>query len=162
MELLNKSRKTGSILIELLMALALLALILPVIIDGLITTRQGLPQQEQQQQALSLIKETNESLRIIREKSWSAISINGTYYPQIDGNNWVLVNGIQTIGDFNRRVVISDVYRDIDGNISPTGTVDPSVKKATIIVNWTQPKTSSVEKYKNLFKPSKVLANSSI
>lgn len=145
MELLNKSRKTGSILIELLMALALLALILPVIIDGLITTRQGLPQQEQQQLALSLIKETNESLRIIREKSWSAISINGTYYPQIDGNNWVLVNGIQTIGDFNRRVVISDVYRDIDGNISPTGTVDPSVKKATIIVNWTQPKTSSVE-----------------
>lgn len=157
MALSNQFNKTGSILIELLVALALLALILPVIIDGLITTRQGLPQQEQQQQALALIKETTESLRIIREKGWSAISTNGTYYPQIDGNNWVLVDGVQTIGDFNRRVVISDVYRDIDGNISPSGTVDPSVKKASVIVNWTQPKTSSVE---SIYYLSRYLENS--
>lgn len=145
MELSNQISKTGSILVELLMALALLALILPAIIDGLITSRQGLPQQEQQQNALVLLKETSESLRVIREKSWSGISVNGTYYPQIDGDTWVLANGVQTVGDFNRRVIISDVYRDSDGNISQTGNIDPSIKKATIIVNWTQPKTSSIE-----------------
>lgn len=144
MELSNQFYKSGSILVELLIALALIALVIPTIIDGLITSRQGLPQQEQQQKALVLLKETQESLRIIREKGWLGFSVNGTYYPQIEGDSWILTNGVQTVGDFNRKVIIGDVYRDFDGNISQAGEIDPSIKKVTIMVSWTQPKNSLV------------------
>lgn len=138
------SLNKGSVLIEIIIATALMALIAPTIINGLITTRQGEPKQDSRQTALTILKETQESLRIIREKSWSSFSTNGIYYPKIDANTWTLLSGTETIGNFTRSIVISDVFRDISGNINVSGTIDPSTKKITIDVNWLLPSVGNI------------------
>ena len=144
MESSNQSYKSASILIEIIIAIALMALIAPNIINGLITSRQGEPQQSQQLSALGLLKETQESLRIIREKGWSVFSTNGVFHPQISAGTWGLVSGPDTIGDFVRSITISDVYRDSSGNIGNTGTPDPSTKQASVSVSWTIPQSTTV------------------
>lgn len=140
----NQYSKSGSVLVEIIIALALMAAVAPTIIDGLITSRQGEPQQDQYQSALTLLKETQESLRIIREKGWSGFSTNGTFHPGVTASTWTLLSGTQTIGDFTRNIVISDVYRDLTGNIVPTGTLDPSTKKAIINLGWQTPSAGSL------------------
>ncbi|MFA5828818.1 MAG: hypothetical protein WC841_05695 [Candidatus Shapirobacteria bacterium] len=144
MALSNQFSKSGSVLVEIIIAIALMAYIAPAIIDGLITTRQGEPQQNQRLTALALIKETQESLRVIREKGWSAFAVNGTFHPQISAGSWTLLSGTETVGDFSRSITISDVYRDTFGNIGSSGIVDSSTKKVLTTINWTEPIASSV------------------
>ena len=141
---LNPFYKSGSVLVEIIIAIALMAVIAPTIVDGLITTRQGEPQQNQHVSALALLKETQESLRLVREKGWNNISTNGTFHPHLSGNTWTLLSGTETIGDYSRSLVISDVYRDTLGNIGSSGTVDPSTKKATLNIDWQIPRSSNV------------------
>ena len=147
MALLNKllRNKTGSILVEVVVAVGLTAVLIPSIINGLITSYQGEPQQAQRLKALALAKESYETIRIVREAGWDAFAINGTYHLVRSGQSWELASGIENIDGFNRSVVIEDAYRDSEGNMAESGTMDPSVKKVTITVGWTTPLTSQVE-----------------
>lgn len=142
---LTKS-SAGSLLVEIILGLALMALIAPTLINGLITTRQGEPQQQQRLQAIALLKQTRESLRIIREKGWDTFSVDGIFHPQISGSTWNLLAGTDIVGDFTRSVAVSSVYRNEFGNISNIGLtqLDPSTKKIDILISWTIPFTSSI------------------
>lgn len=144
MALSNQFYKSGSVLVEILLALALTAIITPAIINGLITSRQGEPQQDQRQTALSLLKETQDSLRLIREKGWSTFSVNGVFHPQISAGSWSLLSGTEITGDFYRSIIIGDVYRDLSGNIGTSGTLDSSTKKVTINIGWSEPYLSDI------------------
>ncbi|MFA5025493.1 MAG: hypothetical protein WC503_03240 [Candidatus Shapirobacteria bacterium] len=141
----NQFYKSASVLVEILIAMALMAIITPAIINGLITSRQGEPQQNQRQSALALLKETQESLRIIREKGWSTFSTNGIYHPQINSGSWTLISGTETTGDFTRSIIISDVYRDTSGNIGTSGFLDSSTKKVVINISWQEPYASTLD-----------------
>lgn len=141
----NQFYKSASVLVEIIVALALMAIITPAIINGLITTRQGEPQQNQRQSALALLKETQESLRIIREKGWSSFSTNGVFHPVISASSWSLVSGSETTSDFSRSITISDVYRDSSGNIGTSGLLDPSTKKIEINISWQEPYASTLD-----------------
>ena len=141
---LNQFYKSGSVLVEILIALALTAIITPAIINGLITSRQGEPQQDQRQTALTLLKETQDSLRLIREKGWSTFSTNGIYHPQISAGTWSLISGTEVTDGFYRSITIGDVYRDTLGNIGTSGTLDSSTKKVTINIGWSEPYVSDI------------------
>ncbi|MDO8560263.1 MAG: hypothetical protein Q7S23_04505 [bacterium] len=55
------------------------------------------------------------------------------------GGSWVLLAGPETIGvdlQFTRTLTIENLRRDVDGNISSTGTVDFNTKKITVTVSW--------------------------
>lgn len=135
---------TGQSLIEILLAAALLIILLPALFSGLLATRDGRAQQQQRVSASLLLKETQEILRVVRERGWSLFANNGTYYPTIDGNTWTLSAGTDNNNGLTRQVIISDVYRDENGLISPSGDVDPSTKQVEITISWNNPFPASV------------------
>lgn len=132
--------QNGQTLIELLVALALTAAILPALTTGLITSRQGKPQNDRRQEAYHLMREATEVVKIIRDSSWSAVETNGTYHPTRSGSTWTLASGSEIINDITREIVIGDVYRDQNQLIVESGgTIDPSSKKISINLGWTEP-----------------------
>lgn len=140
----------GQLLVELILAIGLAALILPVILTGLMTSREGKPQQEKRVQAVALMKETVTAIKNIRDADWatfSSVTTNTAYHPVISSNRWVLQPGVATnSAGLTQSVVVNDVYRTSAGAIatSPTGNfLDPSTKKVDVTISWTQPIVSS-------------------
>ena len=61
----------GQTLIELILTVGLGAILLPVLLLGVISSREGKAQQNQRIDAVTLLKEGEEAVRNIREKGWS-------------------------------------------------------------------------------------------
>lgn len=143
-QLTNKYRR-GQLLIELLLAMALSAILLPALLVGLVSSREGKAQQRERFEATVLSKEMYDALRVIREQGWQYIATNGMYHPELNGNTWQLSVGSSQVGGFSKLLTIADVYRDQNGNIVQSGgTIDPSTKQVTISVSWDSPYASSV------------------
>lgn len=137
--------RKGVSLIELLIMIALLAIMLPALSLSLISSREGSVQHEKRMRAASLLQETQEALRTIREEDWTNIATNGTYHPVISGNTWDLAAGSETIDTITRQLTISNVYRDDNSQIVTSGgTLDPSTKKIDITVSWNSPVNNSL------------------
>lgn len=136
---------SGQSLVELLVTIGLLSILFPALLTGFVVTRNGRAQQEQRLKATAYLKETQEALRIVQANGWVNLS-NGTYHPVLSGSTWALSQGAQTIeANLTRQIVISDVYRDINGNIvTNDGIIDPSTKQIIISVSWLTPLPSSV------------------
>lgn len=138
-------RENGQTLIEVLVALGLLGILLPALATGLVAAREGKAHESQRLAATALLREADEAVRSVREKGWSQLSSNGTYYPVVSGSSWSLAAGSETTNGFTRQVVVSDVQRNASGVIVPSGgTVDPSTKKVVTTVSWQTPFPQSV------------------
>jgi len=141
----TKRRSEGQLLLELLLAMALSAIMLPALLVGLTASRSGKAQQQERLDATTFAKEAYDALRVVREQGWTYVKNDGRYYPVLNGNTWALATGSGTVNGFTRYLDISDVFRDINGNIATSGgTIDPSTKKITITVSWTTPYPSSI------------------
>jgi type II secretory pathway pseudopilin PulG len=137
--------KQGQLLVELLVALAVSAILIPAIMTGFIASRQGVAQARQRLEATALAREASDAVRIVRDAGWSNVGTNGTYHPVITNNTWTLASGPSVVNGYTESVVIADVSRDATGAIVTTGgTVDPSTKKVTVTVSWGLPIVSSV------------------
>ncbi len=142
----NKKRQSGQLLIEVLIALAISAIILPVLANGLFASKQGKAQESQRIAATALLKEADEAVKSVREKGWSSFAINGTYHPAVSGNAWIFSPSTESINGYGRSIVISDVFRDANGVVVTSGgTLDPSTKKIHLTVTWGSPYASSVD-----------------
>ncbi len=139
----------GQTLVEMIIMMGIFALFLPALTTGLTVLRSSKPQQEQRLSATTLLRETNEAIRNVREAGWVAFAVNGTYYLVISGSSWQLVacqGSCPTTNGFTRKVDIADVNRDANGNIVATGgSLDPSSKKVTTTISWTQPYNGSIQ-----------------
>lgn len=147
MERLSAFNKIGQSLVELLLVMGLAALLMPAIFVGYFSSRDGRAQQKQRLLASSLLKETMEETRNVRERGWSYLAPTGTYHPVISGSTISLVAGSTSVNGFSQQVVVDDVYRDSNDKIviSPTpGALDPSTKKITTTISWTNPISSSI------------------
>lgn len=132
-------------LVELLVAIGLTAIMLPALATALVGAREGRAQENERLQATALLRETEEAVRSVREKGWANIATNGTYRPTIVSNGWGLTAGAETVGNFTRQIVISDVQRNAAGAIVTSGgTVDPATKKVTASVSWTTPIATTI------------------
>ena len=135
----------GQSLVEIILAMGLAAIILPALLTGLVTSRQGKAQQAQRTQAVYLLNETVDAVRSSREKGWILFANNGTFYPVIFGSNWTLVSGSTVSAGLTQSIVIGDVNRDVSGAIVTSGgTLDPSSKKVDVNISWGQPYLSTV------------------
>ncbi len=115
---------------------------MPLLFAGFIATRDGKPQQQARLQAAALLQETIEAVRIVRERSWVDFAVDGVFHPVIDDANgtWILAAGSENVGSFTRQLTIEPVQRNQLGEIVDSGgTEDPSSKKITIEVSWSQP-----------------------
>ena len=102
--------------------------------------------------AVFYAKEGIEAARYVRAASWSSFT-SGTHGIQLNNNGWQLTENPITENGYERSIIISDVYRDANGNIvdGNSGTLDPDSKKVVSKVNWTwlsvQTKEVSFETY---------------
>ena len=142
---IGSNKKNGSSLIELILVFALIALLLPVLISGLTSSREGKAQQIQKFTANTLLKETQEAVKSIKERGWNALPENGTYHPIISENKWILSSGEGINNGYTTSVILSDINRDQNGAIiSEGGIVDMSTKKIVSTVSWNTPFASSL------------------
>jgi len=127
--LINK----GQTIVELLVAFGLASILLPAILTGFVSSNSGKVQQQQRLIATGYLEEGVEGVRSVREAAWGNIINNNTYHLAPSGSGWTIQSGSETLGDFTRSIVITDV--------SP---YDPSVKKITVTVSWNNVIPSSV------------------
>lgn len=137
----------GQSLIELLVAIGFAAILIPALLTGMIAARSGRAQDTQRTQALGFAKDAQEVVRSVRNMSWTTFASYPTgqpLHPVLNGSTWTLVPQATTSSGFTRQIVINNVYRDVSGNISPTGTLDPSMKQIVATISWTTPLPSSI------------------
>lgn len=118
----------GQVIVELLLAFALAAILIPALLSGLISARSGRVQEQQRIIATGLLREGEEAVRSFRDANWTNIAdlnTSTTYHWTQSGSNWVLQPNPEKIGDFTRSVNVSDL-------VPP----DPSLRKFTITVSW--------------------------
>src|SRR3989344_9611665 len=111
---------SGQSLVEILIAIGLTGILLPALLTGLVSSREGKAQEGQRLQATALLREGEEAVRSVREKGWTNVAANGTYYPEISGSSWVLTScggSCPAINGYTRPIVISDAQRDASGQI---------------------------------------------
>lgn len=135
----------GQLLVELLVALAIAAILIPAIATGFIASRQGKAQERQRLEAAALARQSDEAVRIARDANWNNVATAGTYHAIIAGSTWALASGSASLNGYTQSIVISDVYRDGAGKIVASGGfIDPSTKLVTVTVAWGTPIVSSV------------------
>lgn len=90
-------------------------------------------------EALQYAQEGLEVARNIRDRSYLTLT-NGDHGLSFAEGAWSFGLAPERVDDFyDRYVTISDVYRDVDGNIDPDGTVyDPDTKRIDSKINWLQ------------------------
>jgi len=144
--LIFEKNKKGSLLIEIVVAITIIGTALFSLL-GLATFSLRVQNLiEKYNKANNLVQEELEAVRNFRDGTdWDVNGI-GTLVPGIayfaqksldDPPKWNLVSGQELIDIFTRKVVSSDVMRDVNGNIVESGGVnDPETKKITVSVFW--------------------------
>jgi len=123
-------KEKGQSLIEILIAIALAAIILPALFSGFAASREGKAQEGERLQATALNKEMEEAVRSARENGWATLAA-GTYHATVSGTTWALVSGSETVGNFSRQLTITQLP-------------DPSIKKIDYLTTWAQPYAGSI------------------
>lgn len=92
-------------------------------------------------QASFLLEEGVDSVKILRDTSWSSnignLAAGSYYYFSYNGTTWTSANSnVYIDGIFERKFKLDNVYRDANDDIASSGTLDSGTKKATISVSW--------------------------
>lgn len=129
-------KKSAFSLVEILLGLAIFAVfsagVFYLSIDSLDTNIKH----QNENEALLYAQEGLEAARMIRNKNFTYL-VNGEYGLSSTGSTWDFITSPETINDFyTRTITVEDAYRDENGNIAESGTVDTNVKKITSRVDW--------------------------
>lgn len=133
--------KKGIVLIEVLLATAILGALLVPILDFFVTSIESNWFASREVKAQGLILEQLEALRSIRERNWEELG-EGSYYLTATDGTWKLAPSEEgeTTGPFTRKTEILPVYRDQNDLLveagDPGARLDPSTKKITASVSW--------------------------
>jgi Tfp pilus assembly protein PilV len=143
MKIINKKNKTSSSgfgLIEVVIGAAIISISLFGIVSLFGKSIQISREIGKKVQAGFLLEEGAEAVRIMRDSSWSNISTlnNSTDYYLVFANGTWATSTVNTFidGKFERKFTLSDVYRDGNDDIAPSGTLDTGIKKVNISVSW--------------------------
>ena len=138
----------GSLLLELLIVIALLALILSVGAQGVYVSLQSSKVSGERDTGSALATEGLEAVRGVAEEKWQNIfnltKASQHYQIALSGTKWVLVPGDEIINlnnaTYTRYVTIDNVSRDtttrlIESTYNATND-DPGTQKVTVTVSW--------------------------
>lgn len=93
-------------------------------------------------QANFLVEEGLEAVKSIRNDSWASgiqsLVPNQEYYLIFNGAKWESTTSSVLVDNFfERKFIVENVYRDANGDISSSGTLDTGSKKITVFVSYT-------------------------
>lgn len=116
-----KRNNRGFTFVEIIVALGLAAILLPALGSALSFSIRVASQGEKFTQATSIAQQGMENLYSQKSQNWSSI-----------------VDGVTTTVSlpFTRTITISDVKRNLSGDIDSGGTNDPNTKLINVIVTW--------------------------
>lgn len=149
-KILNSNLQRGSLLLELLIVIALLAVILSVGTQAVYVSLQSGKISGERDVAVGLASEALEQVRSVADEKWQNIyDLTGkgsTQYHMVQsGNKWATSTGSEVIplnnASYTRYVIIDNVSRDTSANrlIETTYSSahdDPSTQKVTVTVSW--------------------------
>ena len=164
---LNKNKYTnkinscsrGSLLLELLIVISLIAIILSFSANAMFLSMRSSKTSGDRDTASALATEALEATRSVIEEDYQNIyglvKSSGHYYPIQSGGKWVLFAGDETIvlnnTSYTRYVTVNNVSRDgSTRNIQNTYSAlddDPSTQKVTVTVSWPNGSPVSISEY---------------
>jgi len=134
-----RSTHAGQSLLEVIVALAIFALISAAMVTMTTGSFISLEQGGEQTEAEALAQEGIEAVRAIRDGAWNEL-IYTTSSVSISGNKWIFdgETTTETIGKYTRIISFEDVCRDANDDITdcPGSYTDLHSKKVTVTVSW--------------------------
>ena len=140
----QNDNKKGASIIEILIVIAIIVIALTSLLGVATFSLRISTLMRETNQANNLSQEVMEAVRNFRDgTSWDVdgfgkLATSTDYYPQATSSpsKWQLVQGIENIDGFTRKVVFEDVMRDSNSNNVEAGTYDPNTKKVIVTVSW--------------------------
>ena len=141
----QNDNKKGASIIEILIVIAIIVIALTSLLGVATFSLRISTLMRETNQANNLSQEVMEAVRNFRDgTSWDVdgfgkLATSTDYYPQATSSpsKWQLVQGIENIDGFTRKVVFEDVMRDSNSNIVESGgTYNPNTKKVIVTVSW--------------------------
>lgn len=143
----NSTQKRGALLLELLIAISILAVILSVASQAMYVSLQSGKVSGESDVAVGLASEALEATRNIAEEKWQNIYTltKGAQYHMVQsGNKWATSTASETItlntATYTRYVVINNVSRDLSTRAIETSYNvahdDPSTQQVVVTVSW--------------------------
>lgn len=132
-------RKEGQSILEVIVAMAIFALISVTLISLALGSFVGLEQGGEQTEAEYLAQEGVEAVKAIYGRAWNELEYN-TSAVSLDTNGWFFdgEGTTENIGQFTRTILFSSVCRDTQNDVvnCPGAYTDVHSKRVTIVVIW--------------------------
>lgn len=129
------TKNDGFSLIEIIMAIAIFAVLAGGGLTGFIPVLNQNRQSGEILEANRLAEEGLEAARSIRNRNYNLVS-NGTVGVGISNNLWNFVGTSDVTDKYTRQLIISTASRDAGGTLSLSGTSDPDTKLVTSKITW--------------------------
>jgi len=122
--------------VEVLIALSVFSIFTTGIVSISLNTLQRSEKAMLNNESLLYAEECMEAVRSIKDRDYLELA-SGEYGLSFADDLWSLIASPEIIDEYySRTVTIEDVYRNDDGDIAETGTIDEEVKKITCDVAW--------------------------
>lgn len=137
--------KNGFLIIEILVAIAVLGTALAAISGLAVFSLKNSRLISKTAQANALAQEAIEQVRNFRDQTFwqtnglGVLDVNTDYHMEktpATPPQWIFAAGSETAGQFTRKIVLTNVYRDADDNIAAAGVEDQNTRKTTATVSW--------------------------
>lgn len=133
----------GFTLLEVALAIALLLVVTIGTLAGNSLAAKGALVSQTRSEAVRLAREGMEAVESVRAAAFTSIH-PGTYHPVSTPSGWNLASGTETLGDYTRQIVISQVYRSLACTegiceiVNAGGIVDEGSLKAQTKIGWVE------------------------
>ena len=121
---LRNLRQSGMSLVEVLLAIAIFAVVVTGVIGAIIYGQESTAVAGARERATKIAEEGIEAVRNIRDSGYSNLPVDGTYGLVISGGVWTLSGASDITDIFTRTVTLS--------------TIDSRTRNVTVDVTWTQ------------------------
>ncbi|MEA3399137.1 MAG: prepilin-type N-terminal cleavage/methylation domain-containing protein [Patescibacteria group bacterium] len=135
---MKNNLQKGFSLIEVVIASAIISIVIFATMSVAQKSLQLSNRSLRQAQANFLLEEGVEVVKSTRDNGWSNISdltLDTDYYFEYN-SSWSLSLIPNTIDAFTRTVFFESVFRDVNDDLSSSGTLDDDARKVTITVSW--------------------------
>lgn len=128
--------QAGFGLLELIVAMGLFMIVVSAGAGGILKSYSLNRLADEEVDATLFVNEGLDAARSIANQDWANLSA-GTYGVDSGGGTWAFAGSSNFSGPLTREVIVSEVYRDVTGNIvSSGGTLDPDTFKVESVVTW--------------------------
>ena len=130
------NKRNGGSLVEFIVALGIFMIVGTGIILLVLGALQGNTNNTKRIEALFIVEEGVDAVKSVRDHNWGDL-VNGEHGLTVTNGYWEFSGTSEAVGSYTRIITISDVERDLAGDIIDVGgVVDPRTKKATVLVTW--------------------------